>query len=48
MGPGAKKWFRVRVLRDVAWGPNVQTGASGPGYSGGLAACVMVSDPDLL
>jgi hypothetical protein len=26
------------VLRDVAWGPSVETGASVPGYSGGLAA----------
>ena len=26
----------------------VETGASVPGYSGGLAACAVVSDPDLL
>jgi hypothetical protein len=35
--------MRIRVLRDVAWGPRVETGASVPGYSGGLAACVVVS-----
>jgi anti-sigma factor RsiW len=31
-------WFRIRRLRDVAWGPVVETGAGVPGYSGGLAA----------
>jgi hypothetical protein len=36
------------VLKDVAWGPSVETGADVPGYSGGVAACVVVSDPDLL
>ena len=37
------RWrFRFRVLRDVAWGPSVQTGASVPGYSGGFAAYVVV------
>ena len=48
-------WGRMRrsgfgaiVLRDVAWGPSVETGANVPGYSGGLAACAVVSDPDLL
>jgi hypothetical protein len=35
MGADAKKRIRSRVLRDVAWGPSVETGASGPGYSGG-------------
>jgi hypothetical protein len=28
--------FGVIVLRDVAWGPSVETGASVPGYSGGV------------
>jgi hypothetical protein len=28
----------MRVLMDVACGPNVKTGAGVPGYSGGLAA----------
>ena len=48
MGPDAKKRIRSRVLRDVAWGPVVETGAGVPGYSGGFAACVVVSDSDLL
>jgi hypothetical protein len=26
----------------------VETGANVPGYSGGFAACAVVSDPDLL
>jgi hypothetical protein len=35
----------IRVLRDVACGPNVETGASVPGYSGGgVAAWMVVSD----
>jgi hypothetical protein len=25
----------------VAWGPSEETGAGVPGYSGGLAACVV-------
>ena len=48
-------WDRMRrsgfgaiVLRDVALGPVVETGANVPGYSGGFAACAAVSDPDLL
>ncbi len=32
----------------MAWGPRVETGAIVPGYSGGFAACVVVSDPDLI
>ncbi len=48
MGPAAEKRIRSRVLRDVAEGPVVETGANVPGYSGGLAACAVVSDPDLL
>ena len=48
MGPDAEKRIRSRVLRDVAWGPSVETGASVPGYSGGLAACAVVSYSDLL
>ena len=47
-GPDAEKRFRSRVLRDVAWGPIMETGAIVPGYSGGLAACVVVSDLGLL
>ena len=47
-GPDAEKRFRSRVLRDVAWGPMMETGAIVPGYSGGLAACVVVSDSELL
>ena len=38
-----KKRSRIRVLRDVAWGPSVETGASVPGYSGGLAAKSVIS-----
>jgi hypothetical protein len=48
MGPDAKKRIRIRVLRDVAWGPMVETGAGVPGYSGGLAACAVDSDSDPL
>jgi hypothetical protein len=40
--------FGAIVLRDVALGPVVETGANVPGYSGGFAACAVVSDPDLL
>ena len=47
-GPAAWKRIRIRVLKDVAWGPSVETGANVPGYSGGFAACVVVSYPDLL
>ena len=36
--PAAWKRIRIRVLKDVAWGPSVETGANVPGYSGGLAA----------
>ena len=39
--------MRSRVLRDVAWGPSVETGAGVPGYSGGVAACVVGSYLDL-
>jgi hypothetical protein len=35
-------------LIDVARRPSVETGAGVPGYSGGLAACVVVSSSDLL
>ena len=48
MGPAAEKRIRIRVWRDVAWGPSVETGASVPGYSGGLAACAVVSYSDFL
>jgi hypothetical protein len=48
-------WGRLRrsgfgavVLRNVACGPRVETGAGVPGYSGGVAACVVVSYSDLL
>ena len=30
--------FPIPRLIDVAWGPSVETGATGPGYSDGLAA----------
>ena len=40
--------IRIRVVRDVALGPIVETGASVPGYRGGLAACAVVLYPDLL
>jgi hypothetical protein len=43
-----KSGFGAIVLRDVAWGPSVETGATVRGYSGGFAACVVVSHPDLL
>jgi hypothetical protein len=33
-----KSGFAAIVLRDVAWGPVVETGAGVPGYSGGVAA----------
>jgi hypothetical protein len=36
--PAANQLFRIRVLRDVAWGPSVKTGANVPSYSGGFAA----------
>ena len=40
--------LRIHVLMDVACGPNVKTGASVPGYSGGFAACAVVPYPDSL
>ena len=40
-----KSGFEAIVLRDGAWRPSVETGASVPGYSGGLAACAVVSGP---
>jgi hypothetical protein len=30
--------MRIGVLKGVAWGPNVETGANVPSDSGGLAA----------
>ena len=33
-----KSGFGEVVLRDVAWGPSMETGATVPGYSGGVAA----------
>ena len=44
----SKEWIRSRRLKDVAWGPSVKTGAGVSGYSGGLAACAVVADADLL
>jgi hypothetical protein len=41
-GGEAERRIRIRVLKDVAWGPSVEPGASVPGYSGGLASCVVV------
>jgi hypothetical protein len=35
-------------LRDVALGPSVETGAGVPGYSGGMAAWVVVLNWGLL
>jgi hypothetical protein len=43
-----KSGFGAMVLGDVAWRPSVETGASVPGYSGGFAACVVVSYRGLL
>ena len=43
-----KSRFGAIVLKDVARGPSMETGASVPSYSGGLAACVVVSGLDLL
>jgi hypothetical protein len=40
--------FPIPRLIDVAWGPRVETGATVPGYSGGFAACPVVSYRDLL
>ena len=42
------KRFRIRFLKDVAWGPRVETGATVPGSSGGFAACAVVSYSGLL
>ena len=36
--PAANQSVRIGDLRDVAWGPSVETGADVPSYSGGLAA----------
>ena len=38
----------IRRLIDVARRPSVETGATVPGYSGGVAACAVVSYPGLL
>ena len=46
--PDSNQRFRIRRLKDVAWGPIVQAGASDPSYSGGVAACIVVSYPDFL
>ena len=40
--------FGALVLWDVARRPSVETGASDPSYSGGFAACAVVSYSDLL
>ena len=40
--------FGAIVLRDVARAPSVETGASDPSYSGGFAACSVVSSRGLL
>ena len=40
--------FPIPHLIGVAWGPSVETGADVPGYSGGLAAWMVVSDSDFL
>ena len=36
--------MRICGLRDVAWGPSVETGVSAPSYSGGGAVWLVVSD----
>ncbi len=38
----------IRRLIDVARRPSVETGATVPGYSGGVAACAVVSYLGLL
>ena len=38
----------IRRLIDVVRRPSVETGATVPGYRGGVAACVVVSYPGLL
>ncbi len=38
----------IRRLIDLSRRQSVETGATAPGYSGGVAACVVVSDWDLL
>ena len=43
-----KSGFGAIVLKDVARGPSMETGASVPSYSGGFAACVVVSGLVLL
>ena len=43
--PDSNQCLRIRVLRDVARRPSVQAGASVPSYSGGWAACIVVSSP---
>jgi hypothetical protein len=40
--------FPIPRLIDVARGPRVETGASVPGYSGGVAACAVFSYSVLL
>ncbi len=35
--PAANQWSRIRVLKDVAYRPNVKTGTNVPSYSGGFA-----------
>ena len=39
--------FPIPRLIGVAKGPSLETGANVPGYSGGVAAYAVVSDPDL-
>ena len=36
--PDSNHCVRIGDLRDVAWGPIVETGADVPSYSGGVAA----------
>ena len=42
--PYSNQWVRIGGLRDVAWGPMVQTGVSAPSYSGGCAVWLGVLD----
>jgi hypothetical protein len=39
---GFESTFRISVLKNVAWGPSVKTGANVPSYSGGVAVWLVV------
>ena len=48
VGANGTMAFPIRRLIDVARRPIVETGAGVPGYSGGFAAWMVVSDADFL